>query len=497
MSNPNTLKPAEIAQRTEATAIEKFQGPIDGITSPCGTWIKVKANYADRWQTPMAGAKFNLYVEDKLLLEGKHLKDYEQVGLITGEGPPQNPQEVGPWYKKYQELGTFNHPSCEQGKARFELVKASASEEAQIEAINKAIAARLDGEYRNLVKQMLPYNREWDKSGPRSILKALEKADQEASEEWLKDQEELLTWKYWQDIGSTIAEYTPKLYDTAKSMGQEYIDDLIDDIEKVRANRENMKRPQWWLTKADEYIDEQNKKLKGAQEYVKEVAQDINESAQSALEIYQRREAILALPNLFVAGKVDEIEAFIDIDLYAIDPQLATELKYDKSWQEFLELAHDGEALTSITVYGDLIIKLIPPNFYFYYYGKGAFYIIIELLFLFVCLMFGGAAAARVTSMSARLVSVTAKGGKAIEGSQDALRAYNRTIEAFTKVAEDLNKLREKLITSRRARSINGSSGTTLAQKRKTTERDGRCRVCDNKDHQTPLHRGGNVEYRA
>jgi hypothetical protein len=498
MNNTNIPDPSDVAYRTQVAAIEEFQGPIDGITATCGTWIKVRAKYADRWSTPMAGAEFNLWVGDELIADKKHLKDYEHIpGLTVGEPPPEEEAAQKEWYEKYNQLGTLVISKCQHGKARFELTKGSSADEKKIEALNKAIEARLDGEYRNLLKQMTPFQQEWDKQGVWSIRTSYKSGQHEGGKDWLKDQEELFTWKYWEEIGTAITKNTPILFDTAKEMGLELVDKRIDQAEELWSNRHNAVDPMWWMTQGEAYIDNTTQEIKEAKEYIEEFVTDAYQSSMTANEIFKRKDAIFALPSLIGAGRVDEIEAFIDIDLHAIDPEWAAQLKFDKSWQEMIELLNDGEAVANFVVYLDLCTKASPPNFYSFHFGKGAFYIQVELILLLLGVLLGGAgAAARIAVITARLANMTTKGNKVVKQSQNALLAYQRTYNGFTKVIEDFTELRGLLLKNRRAQGKNGSSGTELEQQRETKKRDSSCRICKSKKHNTPLHRGGNTDYR-
>ena len=497
MSKNNIPDPSVVAHKTEAIAIEEFQGPIDGVCKPCATWVKVSAKYNDRWNTPMAGAEFNLWVKDQLILDKKKLKDYDQVGLKEGEAPHKDPEQQKIWFEKYNQLGTFMVPKTEFGKARFELTKSSSSDEKQIAAINKAIEARLDGEYRNLIKQMAPFQQIWDQLGIFSIRPSYKAGQRAGGESWVEDQQELLTWKYWQEIGDAITTNTPKLYDTAKTMGLEFAEDSIQEAEEMWKKRGNLANPNWWEAEWDAFVEQNVQAVTSAKDYIEESVNDAYKSSETAYEIFKRKDAIFAIPNLIAAGDIDEIEAFIDTDLYAIDPEWANQLRYNKDWQEFIEVLQDGEAAANFVVYLDLMIKVTPPNFYSFYFGKGAFYIQIEVALLVLGVLLGGAgAAARIAVLTARITNMAAKSNQVVKKSQEALQAYQRAHLAFIKVTQDMDKLRELLIKNRRHKAKSGASGTELEQRRETTKRDGKCRICQSKDHNTPLHRSGNLEYR-
>ncbi|MDV7393707.1 hypothetical protein RZS08_20185, partial [Arthrospira platensis SPKY1] len=132
----NKPSPSEIAYRAEISE-HKHEGAINCEVVPCKTWVRVKAVYDDRWKTPMAGAKFNLWVGDKKVLSDKHLKDFEHVGRCTANACPEcpakyqknsgsagltpgKPPKTAEEKKMWEELGTYCYLKCDPGPARFE-----------------------------------------------------------------------------------------------------------------------------------------------------------------------------------------------------------------------------------------------------------------------------------------------------------------------------------------------------------------------------------------
>ncbi len=405
MTRPKLPEPADIAKRTEAAAIEKFQGPVDGITSPCGTWIKVKASYDDKWRTPMAGAKFNLYLNSEQILEGKHLKDFEQVGLVSGEAPPKDPAEAKQWHLKYAELGTFYYPTCDQGQAYFEIVS-DPSVDSQIKELDDAIEATLDGAYRNLETSMSGFRQEWEVLGSEALLTSIGAGALEGTKsistgiaetakdsyDWMSDGD---SWvQLWDDIGNIALEGTDWAQESAQQAW--YLAKNTSTADIIKAAEEASKSAKAIGNAAIESIDQAIENAGANVEYVK--------------KIVKHRKAVLNFPNLIINTDVNGIENFIDITLADIDPDWAIQLKYDKSWQNTLELVNYRTSVTTYIAYVQQFFEVVPPNFYTFYFGKGGIYIFYEVILFVIGVLLGGiGAAARASVIMARLANMTNK----------------------------------------------------------------------------------------
>jgi hypothetical protein len=491
MSQSKVPEPSEIAKRTEAAAIEKFHGPIDGITSACGTWIKVKASYEDKWKTPMAGAKFDLYLEQELILEGKHLKDYEQVGLTPGEGPPKDEIAALAWQQKYDELGTFYHPSCEKGKAYFEIVS-DPSVESQISQLDDAIEASLDGAYRNLETNMSGFRQQWQALGSQSILYSIGAGAKEGAG----------------DIAIGVKESAIDSYEWAKDLENWYA--LWDDIEKTAVESGDWAQQSaanaWFVIKNTSTADVKaaaQQAASKAKSVGDALAQSVEESIESAGAIYEKaqtiyahRKAIMNLPNQIIAKDINSIENFIDITLHDIDPDWAIQLKYDKSWQNTLELMNYEKSVTVYIAYGQLFFETIPPNFYTYYFGKGGIYIIYEFVLFLIGMLLGGiGAAARLAVITARIAKMSAKSTQLIDKSNDALRSFLKATEGLARAGEKMAEQAPLLTKAHRAETKNGVAGNTVEKQRTMIKKNKNCRICDSDKHKTPVSRKGNLKY--
>jgi len=483
-----TPSSSQIAYRAESSEF-KYEGPIDGRVASCKSWTRVKGVYNDRWNTPMAGAKINVWVNNVMVVCGKHLKDFEHLGLKPGK-PPKTKEEKKLW----EELGTYYYPNCENGTARFEIVQESENLD-EIDSLRDSIQVRLDGAYRALEEKMSPYQKEWQTWGPLSIQIAIVQGFAEGSMDWLNEQKEIFSTKYWTDLGKSIEKGFWWTIDKAEN-ALHGAEELLGEAWK---NRGKVLDLSWW--------GEQNDKLWQSVYDAGTTAYDIaiegigftKRSVQSAIEIINRREAILKLPDYIVTGDVDAIEQFIDSDLVAIDSQLAEELRYNKKWQGAIELIHDGESISIFAVYINLFITVVPPNFYAHAVGKAGLYIFIEVALVVILAMLGGAgAAARIGTLSARFAQLTMKTAnvsRKIDKAKDALHAFTQMLDSFQEAIGDMETLRKKLLKSRRHKVKKGTTGATLKQKRETEKRDGKCRICGEKNHHTPVHRKGELDY--
>lgn len=472
-------------------------GEIDAPQDPCKHWVRVVGRYEDRWQTPMAGAEFKLLINGAVVLEKEYLKDYEQVGLTRGVAPQTDAQR-----EAYEELGTYMYRNCDQGEAQAVILHDPGAE-ADVQDLRDGISARLDGGYRNLKEKMAPYQAEFDRLGWDSVVIALAEGAGESASNMIDSAAETLdkaadkafSLQFWRDVGDAIEEGFFETLDVA----EEAYEGAKDLAEHAYENRGVLLDDAWW----DKKLDDAGRALEATEAQIKETLSDaadaVERSAKQAKAVYDHKEAIMALPGQIVAGDVDGIEAFIDTALRDIDPEMADKLQYDSSWQGAIELLQDGETAAVMGVYLDLFLTVVPPNFWAYAFGRAGPYILVEIILLIIGALLGGVgAAARIAVITARLArmgATMAKIGKLADKAIDAVRAAVKMIEAFTDSVTDIEKLKKKLLLSRRRSTRNGRTNSTLDERRDTEERDGRCRVCRNTSHNTPVDRRGEVDY--
>lgn len=478
----------EIDARTSESAAS-HSGSVDTPVAVCRDWVRVVGRYSDRWRTPMAGAEFKLYINNALVLEGETLKDYDQVGLTPGHAPQTDAER-----EAYEELGTFLHRCVEPGEARAELVRDEAAEP-EIEELREAIEAGLDGAYRALREKMRPYQEQWDRYGYLSIPLAQAQGLAESGQEWLEGLTDVFTIEYWSEVGEGLS----NAFSSTLGLLEEAGAGAARLGERIWENRGNLIDGSWWTQQAEDVVSGAQQSAEELRAALVEGADALGRSAEAAAKVYEHREAIMQLPNDIVAGRVDKIEEFIDTALQDIDPEMAEQLRYDQGWQANIELLHDGEAAATVMVYLNLFLTAAPPNFWSHAQGRIGFYIMIEIVLLIIGLLLGGAgAAARVAVISARIARMTATAGRAgqmADRALDAARAAARMLDALKDAIRDVDRLKDKLLRARRRSVSRGRTNSTLRHRRDNEERDGRCRVCGNRGHNTPIPRRGEVDY--
>lgn len=488
MSEPS---PSEISYRAELSS-SSHAGPINDPVVRCQSqnWIRLEGRYNDRWETPMAGAKFNLYINGaKVLGPDAHLYTHEQLGIKPNKAPKTSTERG-----KYKDLGCYYYQNCDEGKARFEIVGDSAAS-SQADQLIEAIEAKLDGGYRNIEKHMEPYQNMWDQYGVLSIQIGQAQGFLEAGEEWVKSWDEVFTAKYWEETGSALYNGASAVVDyvaDAGAKGYEMAKDAWD-------SRGSLLSGAWWQKQLEDAYNFTAETIEEVTEAALDAAETMGRTAQQIAIVIERRDAILALPEMVAQGDVDGLEAFIDNDLAAIDPDYAEELRYNKDWQGAIEILHEGNAVGIFMIYLQLFIVVVPPNFYAHLAGKAGFYIFIEVLLIIIGALLGGAGAvARIGALSARLARLGATGAsiaRKIDRAQDALAAFRRMLDAFESSLNNMMELRQKLLISRRRNVRRGTTKNTLEERRETEKRDKSCRICKKKDHNTPLDRRGECDY--
>ncbi|SEB04677.1 hypothetical protein [Rubrimonas cliftonensis] len=478
----------DIETRTRQSASAQ-RGDVDNPQQPCRDFVIVEARYADRWRTPMAGAEFDLYVNDARVVSAGRLLDYPDVGLAPGRPPGSEAER-----EAYARLGTFEHRNCEPGDARAEIIRDSSAEQ-EVDELAEAVRARLDGAYRALKDKMRPYQEQWDRWGYLSLPIAQAQGLAESAEEWAVGLGDLFTTQYWSEIGEGLSTLGSGALDTARAAGGRALE-LADEIYD---NRENFIDGDWWWRQGEETVDSARQTAADLAATIGEGAAAMERSSRAAAAVFRQRDAIMALPDLVVAGDVDGIERFIDTALADIDPDLAAQMRYDKTWQSSIELLHDGETAALFTTYLSLFLSATPPNFWHHIYGRAGFYVLVEVVLLVIGALLGGAgAAARIAVITARLGRFAATAGRlgqAADKVMDAVRATIRMFDALRDSITDIDRLKDRLLMARRRSVQRGGTRSTLRHRRDTEERDGRCRVCGNRGHATPIPRRGQVDY--
>ena len=448
-------------------------------------WVEIKAHYRDRWQTPMAGAAFKMYINEALVKEGK-LLDYADVGLQPGQ-VPRTVVEKDQWAL----LGTYKLEDCVPGVVRVELVTEAGLEQS-IANTRDGIVSTLDGSYHELVDAMKEYQALWDSYGAYSLPVGYYKGFQDAAVEWGKD---LFDADSWKELGGDISTGFWKLVDAT---GEAW-DGAVEKIQDAYDNRHVVTERAWWEAKFDEAQQGAKETIDSVQSNVKSAAEYIEQSGEKAVAIYNARAAIMALPEKIANGDVAAVESFIDNELRSIDPELADELRHSPTWQGTIELLQDGESISAALVYLGLFTSAVPAPFYAHAVGKAGFYIAIEVVMIVIGALLGGVgAAARIGVIAARFTAMAAKAGSVgmkVKHTQRSINAFAGMLRSFGDVAQDMEKLRDKLLKARRNHTKTGKTNQSLKEKRDTEKRNGKCRLCGSKQHHTPAPRRGILEY--
>jgi len=444
--------------------------------------ITVEARYADRWRTPMAGAPFKLWVEGTLIADAT-LIDRSDLGVPDGE--PLSASDAA-------RLGTYTVTRTRPGEAELEILRESGHEQSIVN-LRDGIAARLDGAYNHLVENMREHQALWDEWGYTGVYLSYTEGFADAAWDSIR---ELGEKEYWIELGDSISSAFFAVLDAAENA----YEDIVETVADAYENRERFLEWAWWSQRAEDAAESVRDAADALAEHASDAAAFAERSAAQAQAVWRHRRRIALLPEQIANGDVDAIESFVDNELRDIDSELAEELRNGPRWQGTIELLNDGESLSLFVVYISMFMSAVPPTFFGHAFGQVGFYITIELLFLAIGLALGGAgAAARVAAISARVARLTMKTGsigRKVRRAQQALTAFRRMLDDLLEVADDLDKLRDKLRMSRRQRRRRGRTNQTIEERRETEQRRGRCRVCHRTDHRTPRQLRGCVEYR-
>jgi hypothetical protein len=379
--------------------------------------------------------------------------------------------------------------------------------EQEIVEERKTIVLRLHAAYLNLTDEMAEFQREWDDNPTAAFIHSARDGWNQGGAAWLSDQAELFEKETWIDLGDKIKEAAGTSYDRLAGYSKGRYVELQKELNKHVANPDDtFYNWAWWQTTlkdtADNLYTRQVKHLESAKQDIVDTANSVLNTLHMSQKIYQHREAILNLPNLIAQGEARPVQAFVEVVLMDIDPELAKAIRYDPNFALVLEVINDHDSAMTYLAYVGLMMEAIPPNFYGYVAGKGGAYVMVEVVMLIVSALLsaGSAVAARITMLVARFTANSAKlinAGKKLQHAKAAIDAFIRAIEDLSNAADDLHNLGAKLV---RARSkpliVRGNTRTTLLAKREGIKRDKKCRRCGSTQHSTPRSRIGTVVYK-
>ncbi|WP_163831829.1 hypothetical protein [Spartinivicinus ruber] len=464
-------------------------------------WLKIQANYDDAWNTPLPAENVQLSIMSNLI--------NDKVTLNKGIGINSIASNIDEARTTAKEPGVAFIESLPIGSAQVDFQRQPGLEK-KIASLREALEMKLDGAYRDTVKQMSEFQGQWETYGYMSIALSGGEGLYAGSSDWIDDQADLFEAETWSKLGDTISEATGKAFDTAADYAQEVYERAVKNAneaaEWVDEHSDELHNFHWWSTQAETAIEEAKKAYRDhkakVQQHLDDAADFLSESKEKVEKLYKYKEEILKLPQYITEGDPIKVENFVDTVLMDVDPELANSVKNNPNFYIALELIADHDSALTYFAYVDLFMEAVPPNFYAYIAGKGGSYIAIEVLLLIALsfLTLGTGTIARITMLGARLATSSARVAgvtKKITQAQAAIQAFKRTLEDFadsTKILKDLgetlHKARNGSITQK------GSVNSTLTIKKQNQKRNSRCRICHKSDHTTPRSQRGCVVYK-
>ena len=470
----------------EAGTIEVVVNTIPKIDLEEQKWVKVRAIYSDRWQTPIYAKNLKITAnsvvhEENVSLNALPLNSTESETIDLAV--ETNKVEGG--------VAVFDTLKPNTDSVTVEFV-GEPSIEKQIVNIQDSVEATLDGTYNALIEDMKGFQQQWDEEGYWTLGDGVI----DGAQAWGADIVDMLSPSFWGDAADTISDLSSSAVDKLAI----YSVDKFNSITKAMLNEKGqLKNPTWVLeTIGKEFDSFQDSVFESADEAIEDVSKLYAESQDVVRKlecIAKHRKTILELPQKISNGDVDAVETFVDTVLMDIDPEWAEEIKGHEQFPNAMAIIEDHDTILTYVTYLSLMLEAIPPNFYFYYGGKAGTYLIIELILTVVLAIFtlGTGAAARIATLVARFAA-GAKKVKGIRNAAKALDSFIKAVESLIDVLSDYQELAEKLV-KRPLGKFKGKPVTTMTAKKKAVKRDASCRLCHSNQHKTPRYKRGELEY--
>ncbi|MEZ8034916.1 PAAR-like domain-containing protein [Vibrio crassostreae] len=470
----------------EAGTIEVVVNTIPKIDLEEQKWVKVRAIYSDRWQTPIYAKNLKITAnsvvhEENVSLNALPLNSTESETIDLAV--ETNKVEGG--------VAVFDTLKPNTDSVTVEFV-GEPSIEKQIVNIQDSVEATLDGTYNALIEDMKGFQQQWDEEGYWTLGDGVI----DGAQAWGADIVDMLSPSFWGDAADTISDLSSSAVDKLAI----YSVDKFNSITKAMLNEKGqLKNPTWVLeTIGKEFDSFQDSVFESADEAIEDVSKLYAESQDVVRKlecIAKHRKTILELPQKISNGDVDAVETFVDTVLMDIDPEWAEEIKGHEQFPNAMAIIEDHDTILTYVTYLSLMLEAIPPNFYFYYGGKAGTYLILELILTVVLAIFtlGTGAAARIATLVARF-SAGAKKVKGIRNAAKALDSFIKAVESLIDVLSDYQELAEKLV-KRPLGKFKGKPVTTMTAKKKAVKRDASCRLCHSNQHKTPRYKRGELEY--
>lgn len=447
-------------------------------------WLKINFGYNDLWQTPIPLEGVVVYV-DNVQQGGKHK-------LNEGSIAPTKATEFSEADNSKEEAGSVVIKGLPLGKVDV-YVEPEEGLEKQIKDEIEDLTRTLDGAYYAVVDKMSGFREDWEEDGYFSLIKANVKGGTDGMSSWLEDQSELADLDTWKNLASTLGDATSKAWDiTASYAGEKYdeVETSFYDAGKFIKSGEAIK-PSFWMGQADDAIDEVKGYIRGAEDLVDGGIQNAKEVLRYASVISDHIDEIMKLPDLIARNDVNAIENFIDTVVREIDPELADEIGNSPDLHMSLALLDDSDACLTYLAYVSLFFEAIPPNFYAYSIAKVGGYLLMEALLMLLLALISGPAGtgARIATLTAKLAAESAtiaNVARKVKHAEAAVKSFADTISAFSDCAGKLKSIGLKLSKTRHAHNGHGNTNGTVASKKESTKREGRCRICHSTTHHTP-----------
>lgn len=470
----------------EAGTIEVVVNAIPKIDLEEQKWVKVRAIYSDRWQTPIYAKNLKITAnsvvhEENVSLNALPLNSTESETIDLAV--ETNQVEGG--------VAVFDTLKPNTDSVTVEFV-GEPSIEKQIVNIQDSVEATLDGTYNALIEDMKGFQQQWDEEGYWTLGDGVI----DGAQAWGADIVDMLSPSFWGDAADTISDLSSSAVDKLAI----YSVDKFNSITKAMLNEKGqLKNPTWVLeTIGKEFDSFQDSVFESADEAIEDVSKLYAESQDVVRKlecIAKHRQTILELPQKISNGDVDAVETFVDTVLMDLDPEWAEEIKGHEQFPNAMAIIEDHDTILTYVTYLSLMLEAIPPNFYFYYGGKAGAYLILELILTVVLAIFtlGTGAAARIATLAARFAG-GAKKVKGIRNAAKALDSFIKAVESLIDVLPDYQELAEKLV-KRPLGKFKGKPVTTMTAKKKAVKRDASCRLCHSNQHKTPRYKRGELEY--
>ncbi len=387
--------------------------------------VLLKAYYEDRWQTPMAGATFDLFInEEKVLSDGQ----------LAG-------------YKEKLAPGTYEYIAKEPGEVRFDIT--AKHKEAELRQLKQELRGEFEQPFSDLRTAMRPYNEEWNRSPALAFVSSAGSGIADGAEYVWDSTKELGSKEFWSGVGDSIG----SLWNSIESSG-------IETLQQIREaelpSTEDLAR---WKEMTIQKIDE--------------LQDDAADMSHDTLVLVNNRERIFKVPGMILSGDVDGIEAFISEVLMQIDEETATKLQTQAEWQAIIELIYDREAIGIILTYMNLFYDEVPPNFLAEKSSSLGAIIMLEILIGVILAIFtaGTGTAARLLTVAAKVKNI-ARTGKSAANSADAVQAFSGFVNTFVASLKKLDNTAKTLTAGRRTKSATGRTNATTENKRKHEDTD-------------------------